>query len=159
MGMNIAIPTEGTRPPRLLKTLAFAVLFTAQLSGAAQELPSIFSYRAQDLAALRQGFAQPPREAAPWVYWFWWNSVVSREEIARELEELAAAGFGGAEIRVATFHGWGGKPLVGMDPASLDRIGHRKLTYLSDEWVDAMEFTCAKAQQLGLRLALNLGQS
>jgi len=124
----------------------------------ASELRDIFACRAQDVAALRKGFAQPPREAQPWVYWFWWNSVVSREEIAHELEELATAGFGGAEIRVATFHGWGGKPLAGMDAANLERPGHRKLTYLSDEWADMMEFTCAKAQQLGLRLALNLGQ-
>jgi sialidase-1 len=158
MGMKIVMPTEGTRQPRLLKTLACAALFTAQLADAAQELPDIFAYRAQDLAALRKGFAQSPPEAQPWVFWFWWNSVVSREEIARELEELAAAGFGGAEIRVVTFHGWGGKPLPGMDAANLERLGHRQLAYLSDEWVDAMEFTCAKAQKLGLRLALNLGQ-
>jgi hypothetical protein len=142
----------------ILKALAFAVLFTAQLAGAAQELPDILSYRAQDLAALRKGFAQPPREVAPWVYWFWWNSVVSREEIARELEELAAAGLGGAELRVVTFHGWGGKPLAGMDAASLERIGHRQLRYLSDEWLDVMEFTCVTAKRLGLRLAINLGQ-
>ena len=83
---------------------------------------------------------------------------MSREEIARELEELAAAGFGGAELRVVTFHGWGGKPLAGMDAASLERIGHRQLSYLSDEWLDVMEFTCATAERLGLRLAINLGQ-
>lgn len=111
-----------------------------------------------DLEMLRAGFREPPRVAAPWVYWFWWDSVLSREEIARELEELAAAGFGGAEIRVVTFRGWGGEPLAGMDAASLERIGHRKYAYLSDEWLEMMEFTCAKAQQLGLRLAINLGQ-
>ena len=90
----------------LLGSLALASFFTVQIVGAAQELPNIFSHRAQNLAALRQGFAQPPREAGPWAFWFCWNSVVSREEIARELEELAAAGFGGAEIRIVTFHGW-----------------------------------------------------
>ncbi|MBM3861985.1 MAG: hypothetical protein FJ395_20365 [Verrucomicrobia bacterium] len=120
--------------------------------------PDIFAYRAQDLASLRAGFREPPREAAPWVFWFWWDSVLSRGEIARELEELAAAGFGGAEIRVVTFRGWGRKSLAGMDAANLERIGQRKYTYLSDEWLEMMEFTCAKAQQLGLRLAINLGQ-
>lgn len=116
------------------------------------------AYGDSDMEMLRAGFREPPREAAPWVYWFWWDSVLSREEIARELEELAAAGFGGAEIRVVTFHGWGGEPLTGMDAASLERMGHRKLAYLSDEWLEMTEFTCAKAQQLGLRLAVNLGQ-
>ena len=94
----------------------------------------------------------------PWVYWFWWNNVVSREEIARELEEMAAAGIAGAELRVVTFHGWGGEPLAGMDSANLDRLGHRQLRYLSDEWVDMLAFTCATAERLGLRLAINLGQ-
>ncbi|MBM3790649.1 MAG: hypothetical protein FJW35_09920, partial [Acidobacteria bacterium] len=135
-----------------------SALFAVQPAEAAPELPDIFSYRAQDLAALRQGFVQPPREAGPWVYWFWWKSVVSRGEIARELEELAAAGIAGAELRVVTFHGWGGKPLAGMDPANLERLGHRKFAYLSDEWLDVMEFTCSEAQRLGLRLAINLGQ-
>jgi hypothetical protein len=121
-------------------------------------LPPIYDYRATDLKTLRRGFANPPREVGPWVYWFWWNNVVSREEIARELEEMAAAGLAGAELRVVTFHGWGGPPLEGMDDANLERLGQRRLRYLSDEWLDVMEFTCAKAQQLGLRLAVNLGQ-
>jgi hypothetical protein len=144
--------------PAVQLSLTLTILLTGQMGGAAAESPDLVSGRAQDLATLRQGFAQPPREAGPWVYWFWWNSVVSREEIARELEEMAAAGLAGAELRVVTFHGWGGEPLAGMDSANLERIGHRQLKYLSDEWLDMMEFTCAKAQQLGLRLALNLGQ-
>lgn len=144
--------------PAIQLFLALTALLTGQIVSAAPEWPDIFSYRANDLATLRKGFAQPPREAGPWVYWFWWNSVVSREEIGRELEEMAAAGIAGAELRVVTFNGWVGEPLAGMDAANLERIGHRKLKYLSDEWLEMMEFTCAKAQQLGLRLGLNLGQ-
>jgi hypothetical protein len=107
---------------------------------------------------LSKGFAEPPMDARPWVFWFWWNSVVSREEIVRELEEIAAAGFGGVELRVVTFHGWGGRKLEGMDAASLERIGHRQLEYLSEEWVDTLAFTCATAERLGLRFSINLGQ-
>ena len=146
------------KPIPFLRSLAVAAILCVRLAIAAPGLPDLHAYRAQDLIQLRNGFSQPPPEARPWVYWFWWNSVVSREEIARELEELAAAGFGGAELRVVTFHGWGGKPLAGMDPASLERLGHRQLAYLSDEWLDMMEFTCATAERLGLRLAINLGQ-
>jgi len=92
-------------------------------------LPPIYDYRATDLETLRRGFANPPREVGPWVYWFWWNNVVSREEIARELEEMAAAGLAGAELRVVTFHGWGGPPLEGMDDANLERLGQRRVGY------------------------------
>jgi hypothetical protein len=116
------------------------------------------SYRPLTIAELRKGFAAPPLDARPWAIWFWWNSVVSRGEIARELEEVAAAGFGGVELRVATFYGWGGRKLEGMDAASLDRIGHRRLEYLSEEWVDTLAFTCATAERLGLRFSINLGQ-
>ena len=146
------------QPIPFLPSLAVAAILCVRLAIAAPGLPDLHAYRAQDLVQLRNGFSQPPPEARPWVYWFWWNSVVSREEIARELEELAAAGFGGAELRVVTFHGWGGKPLAGMDAASLKRLGHRQLVYLSDEWLDTMEFTCATAERLGLRFAINLGQ-
>ena len=126
--------------------LTLAALWAVPWSSSSAPLPDIFSYRANDLATLRQGFAQPPREAGPWVYWFWWNNVVSREEIARELEEMAAAGIAGAELRVVTFHGWGGPPLDGMDDANLERLGHRQLRYLSDEWLDMLAFTCATAR-------------
>ena len=126
--------------PAIQLSLTLTILLTGQMVGAAAEWPDLVSGRAQDLATLRQGFAQPPREAGPWVFWFWWNSVVSREEIARELEEMAAAGLAGAELRVVTFHGWAGEPLAGMDPATLDRLGHRQLKYLSDDWLDMMEF-------------------
>jgi hypothetical protein len=125
-----------------LEWLALVALWAGPWSSSSASLPDIFSYRANDLVALRKGFAQPPREAGPWVYWFWWNNVLSREEIERELVEMATAGIVGAELRVVTFHGWGGEPLSDMDSANLERLGHRQLRYLSDEWVDTLAFTC-----------------
>lgn len=97
-------------------------------------------------------------EARPWVIWFWWNGVLKREEIARQLRELSAAGFGGAEIRCVTFHGWGGEPLKQMDATSLARIGHKRVEYLSNEFVELLEHTCETAKSLGLRLSINMGQ-
>ena len=49
------------------------------------------------------------------MFWFWWNSVVAHSEIERELEEIAAAGFGGVELRVVTFLwlGWSGTAVHG----------------------------------------------
>ncbi len=69
-----------------------AFLFCAALicghSFAAAEfdsLPAIYEYRAQDLKSLRVRFARPPRESAPWIYWMWFDNVVSKDEIKREL--------------------------------------------------------------------------
>jgi len=50
-------------------------------------LPAIYEYRAQDLKSLRVRFARPPRESAPWIYWMWFDNVVSKDEIKREQED------------------------------------------------------------------------
>lgn len=110
------------------------------------------------LQELRNGFSNPPNSAKPWVIWFWWNGILSEEEIGRELEEIADAGFGGAEIRCVTFNGWGGTALSQMDQATLIKLGHRRVEYLSDDFLKILETTCAKAKQLDLKLSINMGQ-
>ena len=69
-----------------------AILVSTAINAAEQQpsastLPAIYAYRAENVASLRKGFANPPREAGPWVYWFWFDNVVNREEITRELQE------------------------------------------------------------------------
>ncbi|WP_224242665.1 glycosyl hydrolase [Hyalangium gracile] len=41
----------------------------------------------------------PPRTAMPWTRWWWPGGDVEAQELRRELEELRAAGFGGAEVQ------------------------------------------------------------
>jgi hypothetical protein len=94
-----------------LELLALAALWAIPWSSSSAPLPDIFSYRANDLVALRQGFAQAPREAGPWVYWITWDNALTSQELSRELEVLVAAGFSGAEMRIVTFPGWSGPPL------------------------------------------------
>lgn len=120
-------------------------------------LPSIYSYRAADIAALRQGFAAPPREAGPWVFWIFFDNVMSKEEITRELEEMAAAGIAGAELRFLSMHGFSGKPGPGFDREGWTRLGQKRLEFLAPEFVDALEHACAEARRLGLRLATSTG--
>jgi hypothetical protein len=72
-------------------------------------LPQVYRYRAPNVDTLRQRFADPPREAGPWVYWMWFDNVVAKEEITREIEEMAAAGIAGAELRCITLHGFPGR--------------------------------------------------
>src|SRR5207247_2296079 len=84
--------------PDCVPTLLFCAALIYGNSFAAAEfdsLPAIYQYRAQDLKTLRGHFARPPREAGPWVYWMWFDNVVSKDEIKRELTEIAEAGFGG----------------------------------------------------------------
>lgn len=125
--------------------------------GTASPLPPIQSSRATDIDTLRKGFAAPPRAAGPWVYWFFFDNVLSREEITRELEELAAAGFAGAELRFVSMHGFQGRPGPWFDQRGWARLGLERPEFLAPEFVAALEHACAEAQRLGLRLSINTG--
>ena len=131
---------------------------TADADENGPKLPPIYSYRAEDIASLRKGFANPPREAGPWVYWFWFDNVVSRREITRELEEMAEAGIAGVELRCVSMHGFAGRtPGPWFDPKGWERLGQRRYSYLSPEFVGLLEHTLTQARRLGLRFAINLG--
>jgi hypothetical protein len=141
----------------LLLSLAGDPVAKADGPGAVSRLPPIRSSRAADIETLREGFAAPPREAGPWVYWFFFDNVLSPEEITRELEELAAAGFAGAELRFVSMHGFEGTPGPWFDQQGWARLGLERLEFLSPKFVDALEHACAEAQRLGLQLSINTG--
>lgn len=48
--------------------------------------------------ALARGFAAPPPQARPWVYWFWLNGNLTREGLTADLEAMQRVGIGGALI-------------------------------------------------------------
>lgn len=43
--------------------------------------------------------ADPPAEARIMMRWWWFGPAVTRQELARELEAMKAAGIGGVEIQ------------------------------------------------------------
>jgi len=96
--------------------------------------------------AFASAFADPAAEVRPKVRWWWPHGAVEIAEIEREVDQLAAAGFGGAEIadvhhsvRVPIDvhdHGWG-------TPA----------------WVAAVEAALARAARHGMRLDITIGPS
>ncbi len=112
---------------------------------------------ADNIETLRTGFHNPPREAGPWVYWMFFENVMSREEITRELEEMATAGIAGAEMRFLSLRGFSGLPGPAFDPEGWARLGQKRLDFLSADFLDMLEHACAEARRLGLHLAINLG--
>jgi hypothetical protein len=50
------------------------------------------------LNELRAGFVDPPLTAAPMMRWWWFGPSVERAELDRQLQAMAAAGFGGVEV-------------------------------------------------------------
>ena len=82
------------------------------------------------------------RESKPWTRWWWLGSAVDEANLTRELEAIAAAGFGGVEIT----------PIYGAKGAE-----ERFLEFLSPEYMAAVEFTCVEAGRLGLGVDMATG--
>ena len=78
--------------------------------------------------------------------WWWFGPAVTKTELEREMRLMKEGGIGGFEVQ-ATY------PLSPDDPA----LGIKNLPYLSDDFLDALRFTSAKAKELGLRMDLTLG--
>ncbi len=98
------------------------------------------------LEALQNGFRTPPSDNRIMMRWWWFGPAVTRTELEREMQAMKEGGIGGFEVQPVY-------PLVLDDPA----LGIRTLHYLSDEFIDALRFTAAKARELGLRMDLTLG--
>ena len=94
---------------------------------------------------LTQGFANPPDEARPWVYWWWLNSNITPQAITRDLEELKEKGFGGALI---------------FDADGSNQDGNRRVPagpmFSSPEWTELFLHAINEADRLGLSLSLNI---
>jgi len=102
--------------------------------------------QAQTITDLQHGFEHPPDDARIMMRWWWFGPAVTKSELEREMRLMKEAGIGGFEVQ-ATY------PLSPDDP----NLGLKNLPYLSDEFIEALRFTSAKAKELGLRMDLTLG--
>jgi hypothetical protein len=78
--------------------------------------------------------------------WWWFGPAVSKSELEREMRLMKEGGIGGFEVQPVY-------PLALDDPAG----GIRNLSFLSDDFIEALRFTSEKARELGLRFDLTLG--
>ncbi|MET9273000.1 glycosyl hydrolase [Kribbella sp. NPDC003557] len=88
---------------------------------------------------VRRQFRNPPPEARPMMRWWWFGPSIERDEIDRELEAMAAAGLGGAEV--AFVYPMGPVTAPFGSPEFLELVGHAART----------------ARRLGLRFDVTLG--
>ncbi len=104
----------------------------------------IFSCTSKEPAILNTDEIWPAitKETKPWTRWWWMGNAVNKQEIERQLTDLAEAGFGGVEIT----------PIYGV-------MGYEDqyIDFLSDEWMDILQFTIEKAEELGMGVDMNLG--
>jgi hypothetical protein len=90
-------------------------------------------------------FANPPRPARLRAYWWWLNGTVTKAAITRDLEEMAAKGFGGALICDAG----------GAEQDGNARVPHGP-DFFSPEWRELYKHTLREADRLGLEMSLNI---
>ena len=82
------------------------------------------------------------QESKPWTRWWWMENAVDKENITRELEEMADAGIGGVEIT----------PIYGVKGEEA-----RFIEFLSPEFSEMLKFTIEEANRLGMGVDLPPG--
>ena len=98
-----------------------------------------------DIAALRQGFLQPPRHAGVRCWWWWLNSNVTKEAITRDLEQMKAKDFSGAMI---------------FDAGGANQRGNAQVPdgprFASPRWRQLYKHALNEGKRLGLELGLSI---
>jgi hypothetical protein len=82
------------------------------------------------------------RENKPWTRWWWLGSAVDKTNLTRELEAMAAAGFGGVEIT----------PIYGAKGYE-----ERFIPFLSPKYLEMLAHVGAEAKRLGLGVDMATG--
>ncbi len=94
---------------------------------------------------LDQGFINPPLDSRPRVFWWWLNSMATKESITRDLEELKDKGFGGALLFDA---GSSSYKIAYKTPAGP--------VFGSEEWKVLFVHALKEANRLELDISLNI---
>ena len=94
---------------------------------------------------LNTGFKIPPEEARLRCYWWWLNSMVTKESIIRDLQQMKLNGYGGASV---------------VDAGSSNySVAHKTAAgpvFMSREWMELYKHAVKEAQRLGLELSVNV---
>lgn len=98
--------------------------------------------RASD--GLSEKFLMPPDSVKPSCFWWWFNSLVDKPGITRDLEEFKAKGMGGVTL-VCSGNDYGVTPMP------------RGPVFLSPEWRDLYRHAVDECARLGLELGVNFG--
>ena len=91
---------------------------------------------------LERRFDSPPASARPSCFWWWFNSLVDKPGITRDLEEFKAKGMGGVTL-VCSGNDYG----VAAMP--------RGPVFLSPEWRELYKHALKEADRLGLEVGVN----
>jgi hypothetical protein len=123
-------------------TLVIACGFTAsaQIANYSLHTSSELEYN-----ELHKDFAVVPNESRLRCYWWWLNSMATKESITRDLEQMKANGYGGASI---------------VDAGSSNYTVAKKTkagpVFMSPAWMELYKYAVKEAQRIGIELSVNV---
>ncbi|MFI8949722.1 glycosyl hydrolase [Streptomyces sp. NPDC053750] len=139
-GQEVDGEHSSLRRRAVLKMAAAAGAVTALSAGTATAATATSPTTADGTSARPGGafarsFASPAASVRPKFRWWWPDALVDPDEIRREIDQIADAGFGGVEIAAVTHsvsepidparHGWGTPAWVGAVEAALGQAKKR----------------------------------
>lgn len=118
----------------------------ACLTSTAQKLDySLHTSDTIPYAVVEKGFVNPPAEARLRCYWWWLNSMATKESITRDLEQMKAKGYGGASIVDAGSSNYAVAYKTKAGPV-----------FMSPAWMELYKHAVKEAQRLGIELSVNV---
>src|SRR5258705_12852201 len=129
----------------MLKT-AFILVSIAVFSLASAQGPkySLSTSRSINYEQLHNGFVAPPAESRLRCYWWWLNSMATKESITRDLEQMKANGYGGASIVDA-----------GSSSYTVAKKTAAGPVFMSPAWMELYKHAVKEAQRIGIELSIN----
>lgn len=125
--------------------ILFVLLATLMASGQSAKY-SLFTDRAVKYEELKQSFQNPPAESRLRCYWWWLNSMATKESITRDLEEMKDKGYGGASLVDAGSSNYQVALKTAAGPV-----------FMSAAWMELYKHAVKEADRIGIELSVNLG--
>ena len=94
------------------------------------------------LGSIAQEWPELTQTAKPAARWWWLGSAVDENNLSYNMEEYAHAGLGELEIT----------PIYGVQNNE-----ENELSFLTPEWMKALEYTINKGKEVGMRIDMSTG--
>ena len=126
----------------LASILAFALISSPLCHAAEADAASFATYdpSAQEADPKVADFVSPPMKFRPKTWWHWFNGMVSREGIQKDLQAMADVGIGGAQIFSLGEH--------------YEKF-HGDVRFGSPLWFETWKFVLDTAKPLGLEMGIH----
>lgn len=127
-----------------LTAILFVLFATVMASGQASKY-SLLTDKAVNYADLHKSFQNPPAESRLRCYWWWLNSMATKESITRDLEEMKDKGYGGASLVDAGSSNYKVALKTAAGPV-----------FMSAEWMELYKHAVKEADRIGIELSVNI---